>query len=298
MAEKRYPYMPFYVADFIGGTRLMSDAARGVYIVILCILWENGPLPNDVKVIDRVAPGAKRHWSEILPKLSVMDDGSLSNDRLEHERRFLMKQSDNGSLGGRPRKPKPEPKLKPKPEPKADPKPKASSSSSTSDSEISESLGSGKRRTEPDRAPACVPEHADSGVGVDDGAASRPKSLREFLAAADILARSQAGGEMTTRFSAVCQRYNADPEDVIRLASDQFGRVVRGRWMLHATYTKTPSRGLLITDFGDFIDSIAESAKKAKPKERPKKPDRIEPSLTIEDAKRRIEEARKRRDTA
>jgi len=134
--RKRFAYFPLWTADFLGGVRFMSPQATGVYIVLLCIEWENGPLPCDVDALDRVAPGARSVWPEIKSKFVCDEFGRLVNVRLERERAFVTKQSENGSKGGRPKNPNRKPdESQSESQMKAKPKASDSDSDSYSDSE-------------------------------------------------------------------------------------------------------------------------------------------------------------------
>ena len=46
-AKTRLPMMPFFVSDYIGATRHMSPAERGVFFDLICFQWILGPLPSD-----------------------------------------------------------------------------------------------------------------------------------------------------------------------------------------------------------------------------------------------------------
>jgi len=79
------PYFKFYPADFSVGTCRLSATAIGHYIRLLCAQWEGGPLPTDIKLLDRISPGVKRCWDELKEKFEETPAG-LVNPRLERER--------------------------------------------------------------------------------------------------------------------------------------------------------------------------------------------------------------------
>lgn len=204
MQEKlRHPYFPLFTADFLGGVRFMSPAATGVYIVLLCIEWENGPLPSDLDTLDRVAPGCRDLWHQIASKFDTDQNGRLFNARLERERAYIRKQSENGSRGGRPRNPNRKPDetqtvTQTQSETKA--KPKASDSDSDSDSEshahpetenASRSLAptAARRQSKPKDTIAWMPATGWTGITEADraawGVAYPACDLTRQLAAAD-----------------------------------------------------------------------------------------------------------------
>lgn len=48
------PYIPFYTSDFLGGTSGMTAASKGVYITLLCLIYETeGPLPQSWDTLAR-----------------------------------------------------------------------------------------------------------------------------------------------------------------------------------------------------------------------------------------------------
>jgi len=48
------PYIPFYTSDFLGGTGGMTAAQKGVYITLLCLIYEEeGPVPQSWDMLAR-----------------------------------------------------------------------------------------------------------------------------------------------------------------------------------------------------------------------------------------------------
>lgn len=82
----RLAYFRFYPADFLGGVRFLSPAAIGVYIQLLCMEWENGPLPADPDILSARVPGFAEAWPSLASKFVEGEDGLLRNERLEAER--------------------------------------------------------------------------------------------------------------------------------------------------------------------------------------------------------------------
>lgn len=113
------PAFQFYPADFLNDDAVedMTFTEIGVYVVMLCKDWLGKGLPADIgKIASRIS-GGKHHITRARlerllegPVSSRFNarDGRLFNPRLEDERKkqkaFLRRQSDNGSLGGRPKK--------------------------------------------------------------------------------------------------------------------------------------------------------------------------------------------------
>ena len=88
MSAKRLPYMPFYVADWLSdlNVRAMSAEARGAYIDLLAMEWQDGPLPADPRVLRRMTGASASAVAEILPRFHPLGDGRMVNPKLERIR--------------------------------------------------------------------------------------------------------------------------------------------------------------------------------------------------------------------
>lgn len=83
------PFIKFYPSDFLAGTSGLSPAERGVYITLLCLIFENdGPVTRDDGRLARRCGLPKGPFRKILGALMdegkiIEADGSLSNSRAE-----------------------------------------------------------------------------------------------------------------------------------------------------------------------------------------------------------------------
>lgn len=83
------PFIKFYPSDFLGGTSGLSPAERGVYMTLLCAIYEeDGPIVRDEIRLARQCGAPKAAFRRILSELisagKLTDtDGMLSNDRAE-----------------------------------------------------------------------------------------------------------------------------------------------------------------------------------------------------------------------
>src|SRR5258706_6902858 len=105
------PIFPFYVNDFEGGTRHMTDAEVGCYLRLLMAQFNRGGfLPDNEKFLKRFCTSFDESWPIVKEKFLKSEKG-IQNKRLEFERvkrdKFVIHQSENGKKGGRPKKPKP-----------------------------------------------------------------------------------------------------------------------------------------------------------------------------------------------
>lgn len=102
------PFMPLWVADFVGDTLDLDAKEVGAYMLILMAMWgREGYLPNDEKKLQRIAR-CGRDWSRIWSALShyfTVDGGRITQGRLLLElQKVVAKRAVNaqhGALGGR-----------------------------------------------------------------------------------------------------------------------------------------------------------------------------------------------------
>lgn len=78
------PFIKFYPSDFLGGTSGLSPAERGVYITLLCLIYEaDGPIKRDDSRLARCCGAPKAAFQRTLEALIdqgkiVEGDGMLS----------------------------------------------------------------------------------------------------------------------------------------------------------------------------------------------------------------------------
>jgi uncharacterized protein YdaU (DUF1376 family) len=77
MSDK--PFIKFYPSDFLGGTSGLSPAERGVYITLLCLIYEaDGPIARDDARLSRRCGAPKATFIRILDAL--IDDGKITEE--------------------------------------------------------------------------------------------------------------------------------------------------------------------------------------------------------------------------
>lgn len=92
MGDEKLPWFKFYPADFMGSgkVQMMGPAERGIYISLLCWSWQEGPIPDDPKIVARIAaaePDTMREaWPLVRETFTETEDGRLVHPRLEKER--------------------------------------------------------------------------------------------------------------------------------------------------------------------------------------------------------------------
>jgi len=106
------PAVLFYTGDFLAGTAFFNDEQRGQYIRLLCEQHQNGHIPENHMVSICFSLG-----SPVIKKFVKDSEGNYFNVRMEEEiekrANFVNSRKDNGSKGGRPKKPNGKPYGKP-----------------------------------------------------------------------------------------------------------------------------------------------------------------------------------------
>lgn len=102
------PAFRLYADDFIAGTAILNTEETGAHILLMCHQWNVGGLPNDIKLLRRMARvNDDFDLSLVLSKYQKGTDGLLRNARLEYERAkqegYRETQSNNGKAGANSR---------------------------------------------------------------------------------------------------------------------------------------------------------------------------------------------------
>ncbi len=81
------PKFNFYVNDFEGGTRHMTDAELGCYVRLLLAQFNRGgTLKNDKKFLARFCTSLNESWDIVSEKFIEVTSGEIQNIRMEVER--------------------------------------------------------------------------------------------------------------------------------------------------------------------------------------------------------------------
>jgi uncharacterized phage protein (TIGR02220 family) len=83
-------WFPFYVADYLADTRVLSTEEHGAYVLLLCEYWINGAPANDDVRLAKVVGTTVANWRQIkrilVPEFFTIEGGRLINARAEEER--------------------------------------------------------------------------------------------------------------------------------------------------------------------------------------------------------------------
>lgn len=104
----KHPWMPFYVADWLTGTVLLSPAEKGVYIDLMAYQWDNGAVPgDDLRALARIArcdlAEIQQAWPAVSVKFTRGEDGLWRNQRVEDERSVGQRLGERNQRGGQAR---------------------------------------------------------------------------------------------------------------------------------------------------------------------------------------------------
>lgn len=127
-------YRKHHQRDWMTSTTVlqMTFAARGIYMALLDLQWENRGVPESEDAVGKILRATPEEWADFAPFFDecfpICDDGKRRNPRLEAERMdadaLVQRNRENGTKGGRPKtqtKPTANPPLtqsKPKTNPK------------------------------------------------------------------------------------------------------------------------------------------------------------------------------------
>ncbi len=79
------PWMPLYVADYLGDTTRLSTLEHGAYMLLIMEYWQHGSLPADDNALARIARMTPREWSRIKVTISHFFDGEWRHKRIDAE---------------------------------------------------------------------------------------------------------------------------------------------------------------------------------------------------------------------
>ena len=104
------PRFDFFYRDFVHGVRLLDAESIGAYIMLLCHQFDEGVIPRNRRVIERIcqcsAEDMDRIWPKIQGKFTEVDGGFI-NERMAECRaesfaawKNSMKKAENNAKAG------------------------------------------------------------------------------------------------------------------------------------------------------------------------------------------------------
>lgn len=107
MSDKHIPYFNFYPSDFMGGTRGLSAQQVGVYMMLLCKIYEdNGPVEFDSYKLSTYCGMRENTFIKIFDQLVRLDklqheNGAVFNERAQTEISSRANTLKNNSKAGK-----------------------------------------------------------------------------------------------------------------------------------------------------------------------------------------------------
>lgn len=78
-------WMPLNVGDYLRDTHYLTVVEHGAYLLLIMHYWQDGGLPNDEKMIMRLAHLTAEQWSESRSVLVALFDEGWKHKRIEAE---------------------------------------------------------------------------------------------------------------------------------------------------------------------------------------------------------------------
>jgi len=79
------PWMPFYVADYLGDTEHLSTLQHGAYCLLLFSYWKRGSLPDDDRQLANITKMTLKAWKQNRPTLQALFCNGWKHKRVDAE---------------------------------------------------------------------------------------------------------------------------------------------------------------------------------------------------------------------
>ena len=79
------PWMPLYVADYLGDTGHLSTIEHGAYMLLIMHYWQTASLPDDDRKLARIARMQPDEWAEVRDTLSDLFGPGWTHKRIDAE---------------------------------------------------------------------------------------------------------------------------------------------------------------------------------------------------------------------
>lgn len=95
------PWMPLYIPDYIADTAHLDAAESGAYLHLIMHYWMNDGLPDDDKMLARIAKMKPSQWRSARPILQEFFIDGWKHKRVEFEMTEAARISKAGQIGGK-----------------------------------------------------------------------------------------------------------------------------------------------------------------------------------------------------
>lgn len=79
------PWMPLYIADYLRDTTHLGAIESGAYLHLIMDYWQNGKLPDDDRMLARIAKLTDREWKKLKPTLQAFFYDGWKHKRIDGE---------------------------------------------------------------------------------------------------------------------------------------------------------------------------------------------------------------------
>ena len=97
-------FMPFYVGDYLKDTNRLSAAEHGAYLMLMLDYWQNGPIPDDERILFRLSRMSASEWvesREVILAYFKRKDGKLFHSRIDRELQAAIERKEHFSERGK-----------------------------------------------------------------------------------------------------------------------------------------------------------------------------------------------------
>jgi uncharacterized protein YdaU (DUF1376 family) len=99
------PWMPLYIADYLGDTQHLSTLEHGAYLLLIMQYWQKEGLPDDETQLMRIARLTPEEWSNAVASLQALFKPGWKHPRIDAELQLsdekFEKRSKAGKSGGK-----------------------------------------------------------------------------------------------------------------------------------------------------------------------------------------------------
>ena len=78
-------WMPLHITDYLADTGHLTAAEHGAYLMLIMHYWQNGSLPADERLLQRLTRMSKDEWAESRDVLAMLFGENWSHKRIDEE---------------------------------------------------------------------------------------------------------------------------------------------------------------------------------------------------------------------
>lgn len=78
-------WMPLHITDYLADTGHLNAAEHGAYLMLIMHYWQNGSLPEDERLLARLARMSKDEWADSRDVLAMLFGPNWTHKRIDEE---------------------------------------------------------------------------------------------------------------------------------------------------------------------------------------------------------------------